>query len=133
MQAGKRDGLVHRREEGSSEEVIVTFLEVGQEEDSGVPFATVSSSFKSASGCTIVTQLQAERQEGVSPLRKGTWRYRVLEAWKEVSEVWQHRAPDQRLPQTSAICSERSASPSSEIGVPVLEEDIVRSDSEREE
>ncbi|MQL91573.1 hypothetical protein Taro_024189 [Colocasia esculenta] len=37
----------------------------------------------------------------------------MLEASREVREVWQHRAPDQRLPQTSAVFAERSTSPSS--------------------
>ncbi|MQL98826.1 hypothetical protein Taro_031539 [Colocasia esculenta] len=53
-------------------------------------------------GYTTISQLQAQRQEGVSSLWKGTRRHRGLEARREVSQVWQHRSPDLRLPQTSA-------------------------------
>ncbi|MQL69135.1 hypothetical protein Taro_001383 [Colocasia esculenta] len=91
MQAVERDGSVHRGEEGSPEEVSATFPEVGQEEGSSVPAATAfSSSSELVGGCTPDTQ----RQEGVSSLRKDTWRIQVLEASREVPEVWQHRAPD---------------------------------------
>ncbi|MQM13840.1 hypothetical protein Taro_046765, partial [Colocasia esculenta] len=95
----------------SLEEFNITFPESIQEEGSGVPVATASSSSELAHSCTTDTQLQAQRQEDVSSLRKGTWQHRVLEACREVPEVWQHRAPDLRLPQTSAVCSERSVSP----------------------
>ncbi|MQM04597.1 hypothetical protein Taro_037404 [Colocasia esculenta] len=72
-----------------------------------------SGSYQSAGGYATVTRLQAQRQEDVSSLWKGTRWHQVLEAGREVSQVWQHRASDYRFPQTPAGCLERSTSPSS--------------------
>ncbi|MQL71747.1 hypothetical protein Taro_004087 [Colocasia esculenta] len=113
-QVGERDGPVHGGEEGSPEEVSAISLEAGQEEGIRVPVASAySRSSESVSSCTADTSLQAQRQEGVSSLRKDTRRHRMLEASREVPEVWQYRAPDQRLPQTLAVFADRGASPSS--------------------
>ncbi|MQM12103.1 hypothetical protein Taro_045016 [Colocasia esculenta] len=101
------------REEGSTEEISTTFPEARQEEGTGIPVTTASSSSESAGSGTSVTQLQAQLQEDVSSLREGTRWHQVLEAIREVFEVWQHQLSDQRLAQTLAVRSERSASPSS--------------------
>ncbi|MQL71407.1 hypothetical protein Taro_003733, partial [Colocasia esculenta] len=82
----------------------------GQEEGSRVPATTTYGSSELVDGCTPGTQLQAQQQERVSSLWKDTWRLRVLEVSREMLEVLQHRAPDQRLPQTSVVCIERSTS-----------------------
>ncbi|MQL96614.1 hypothetical protein Taro_029294 [Colocasia esculenta] len=108
-----RDGI--KGEEGSPEEIDSTIPEARQEEGTYISAAatTMYSSSDPVGGCTRDDQLQAQQQELVFSLWKGTWKLNVLEDSEEMPEVRKHRALDQRLSQTSAVCTERSTSPSS--------------------
>ncbi|MQL90050.1 hypothetical protein Taro_022630 [Colocasia esculenta] len=162
IQARERDGSIQRGEEGSPEEDSTTFLEARQEVGSGVPAATAfSSSSESAGKCLKCgstehqirdcLRLQQFTQRGAptpvatavaAPVARKLGRpwaqARVYALAREDAEQAKN-VTEGTLAVESGVKAEESEvplsvhTPAGETGVPVIEEDVVRSDSEREE
>ncbi|MQM19252.1 hypothetical protein Taro_052253, partial [Colocasia esculenta] len=119
MQAGERDGSALGGEEGSPEEVRATFPEAGQEEGSVLVTSASSGSFESV-GCAARSASPSSGSNNNA----------------SDGETRKASSPSSSLAAESGVEAEELEvtlsmhTPVGETGVPVLEEDLVRSDSE---